>query len=98
MVIVSLFISISVFACLKSVPILMEMLDLYGCMTIFGIGCTVGAIFVLYALEETSGVPLDEVLLISDENGHIAPNNLDQRSLTSTQHQRIGYQTFDNNN
>lgn len=76
----------------------MEMLDLYGCMMIFGIGCTVGAIFVLCALEETSGRPLDDIYLNDDEiDDNASDNNLDQRPLISIQRQRISYQTFNKN-
>lgn len=36
----------------------METLELYGCMMIYGSGCVMGAIFVLFLLKETSGLPM----------------------------------------
>lgn len=93
MVIISLFISISVFVCLKTFPIFVEMFNLYGCMMIFGIGCSIGAIFVLLVLEETSGVSLDNVG-INDEMENNFASNLDQQPLISLQQSRLCYYTF----
>lgn len=74
----------------------MELLNLYGCMMIFGMGCTVGAVFILCVLNETSGLPLDE-LDLNDESDTDASSNLDQRPLVSIEHQIVCYRTFNNN-
>lgn len=58
MMIVSSCISVFSFTSLKLLPILMETLELYGCMMIYGSGCIVGALFVLFVLKETSGQSL----------------------------------------
>lgn len=42
------------------------MLDLHGCMMIYGIGSICGAIFVILVLKDTSGISLDDVGI--DEN------------------------------
>lgn len=91
MVIISLFISISVFVCLKSVPILIEIYDLYGCMLLFGIGCTIGSIFILFVLDETSGIDIGSNVQIDNNNASI---NLDRRPLIPIQYQRRNYHTF----
>lgn len=49
------------FVSLKAYPILLESLDLHGCLIIYGTGCIFGAIFVLMVLKETRGKPLDDV-------------------------------------
>lgn len=49
------------FAAVKAFPILLVSLDLCGCMLILGIGCLVGAIFVVFIMEETTGQSLDDV-------------------------------------
>lgn len=49
------------FVSLKAYPILLESLDLHGCLIIYGIGCIFGAIFVLMVLKETRGKPLDDM-------------------------------------
>lgn len=71
----------------------MEMFNLYGCMMIFGIGCSIGAIFVLFILEETSNLSLDNVGG-HNEYQHGVANNLDQQPLISVQHPRSCYNTF----
>lgn len=45
----------------KTFPILLNAIDLYGCMVIYGCGSIVGAIFVLFATEEMSGQRIDDV-------------------------------------
>lgn len=72
---------------------LMEMFNLYGCMMIFGIGCSIGAIFVLCVLKETSGLSLDNVGM-NDEIENDVSNNLDQQPLIHLQHPRLCYHTF----
>lgn len=61
-----LFVYASAFLFIKLFPILLEIIDLYGCMVIYTIGSVAGAIFVLFALEETKGRSLD--MLKSTEN------------------------------
>lgn len=38
----------------------MEIIGLHGCMSILGITCTLGAIFVLLVMEETKGKSLEQ--------------------------------------
>lgn len=45
----------------KTFPILLNAFDLYECMFIFGVGSIVGALFVYFATEETSGQRIDDV-------------------------------------
>lgn len=42
-------------------PIMLRLIDLHYCLSIYGVGCIVGFIFVLFVLDETSGQPLDDV-------------------------------------
>lgn len=49
------------FGCVKMYPIMLESLDLHGCLATYGIGCIVGFIFVLFVLNETKGKSLDDV-------------------------------------
>lgn len=53
--------SAAAFVTLKLFPILLVIVDLHGCMIILGIGCIIGFLFVLIAMEETSGQSLDDV-------------------------------------
>lgn len=53
--------NLAAFAAVKAFPILLESLDLCGCMLILGSGCLVGTAFVVYVLEETVGKSLDNV-------------------------------------
>lgn len=48
------------FLSVKMFPILLEKLDLHGCMMIYGFGCVGATIFVLFFLKETSGQSLDD--------------------------------------
>lgn len=50
---------LSAFTFVKVFPFLLETIDLYGCMIIFMLGSIVGALFVIFALEETKGKSLD---------------------------------------
>lgn len=61
--IICIWLHIITFTCTKLFPILLEIVDLYGCMIIFGTGSTLGAIFVVFVLEETAGKSLDDVEL-----------------------------------
>lgn len=47
---------------------LLELVDLHGCMMMFGVASTVGAIFVAHFMKETSGQPLDDVILTEKTN------------------------------
>lgn len=58
--IVIVWLNMATFACTKLFPILLDVVKLYGCMTIFGIASTIGVIFVTFCMEETSGKSLDE--------------------------------------
>ena len=49
------------FVTLKTYPILLDKIDLHGCLMIYGIGCVIGFIFVLFVLKETTGQSLDDV-------------------------------------
>lgn len=61
MAIVCFSINVVTFVCVKLFPILLEVLDLHGVLMIFAVSCVVGAIFVLFLVEETSGKSLDDV-------------------------------------
>lgn len=49
------------FVSTKMYPLLLESLDLHGCLMIYGTGCVIGFVFVLVILEETSGKSLDNI-------------------------------------
>ncbi|XP_055304280.1 facilitated trehalose transporter Tret1-like, partial [Sitodiplosis mosellana] len=53
--------NITTFTSVKLLPFLLEVIDLHGCMTIFGVSCALGAIFIYFFVEETSGQCLDDV-------------------------------------
>lgn len=55
----------------KCYPILLEILDLHGCLMIYAVGSFIGAIFVLFVLDETTGSSLDEVGM----DGNITKND-----------------------
>ncbi|XP_055304279.1 uncharacterized protein LOC129569467 [Sitodiplosis mosellana] len=59
-IVASLF-SFVTFLFVKFFPIMLGTIDLHGCMNIFGVGCIIGAVFVLFVLEETKGKSLDDV-------------------------------------
>lgn len=61
MAIVSGSFSIVNFSCIKIYPILLESVDLHGCLSIFAAGCIIGFLFVLFIVEETNGQSLDDV-------------------------------------
>lgn len=65
--IVALSLSSITFLFVKLFPIMLEIIDLHGCMCVFGVGCIIGAIFALFILEETKGKSLDDVGL-DDKN------------------------------
>lgn len=41
--------------------------DVHGCLMLYGSGCVIGAIFVLFAMKETNGKSLDDDN--DDDNG-----------------------------
>lgn len=45
----------------KMFPILTDAISLYGSISIYGIICAVGTVFVIVFIEETSGINLDTV-------------------------------------
>lgn len=53
--------NLTLFVFLKLFPILLEIIDLYGCMAIHGFLCIVATIFVAFVLKETTGQNLDDV-------------------------------------
>ncbi|XP_055298963.1 uncharacterized protein LOC129566767 [Sitodiplosis mosellana] len=61
MSLISSAIGMCAFISVKLFPILLELLDLHGSMLIYGCGCSIGAIYVLLVLKETSGKSLDDV-------------------------------------
>lgn len=61
MAIICFVISLSAFASVKLYPILLETLDLHGTFMIYGTGCVVGTIFIIFVLGDTSGTSLDDV-------------------------------------
>lgn len=49
------------FVSLKLYPILLDSIGISNSLTIYGIGCIFGAIFVIMVLKETRGKSLDDV-------------------------------------
>lgn len=58
---ISVVISAAAFVTMKLFPILLEIVDLHGCMIILGFGCIIGFLFVLIVTKETAGQSLDDV-------------------------------------
>lgn len=54
-------VAMNVISCITSAsfPILMEIIELYGCMVILGVTCFLGMVFVIMFMEETKGKTLD---------------------------------------
>lgn len=71
MAIVCFSFSFVTFVSVKCYPILLEILDLHGCLMIYAVGSFIGAIFVLFVLDETTGSSLDEVGM----DGNITKND-----------------------
>lgn len=59
-VIVVIWMSVCTFIVTKLFPILLEIIDIDGCMMIFGVGSTLGVVFVIFVMEETRGKSLDD--------------------------------------
>lgn len=51
--------SLFAFGLVITFPVLMEVIDMHGCMLIFAITCALGIIFVIFAVDETKGKTLD---------------------------------------
>lgn len=60
--------NLTCFVYLKLFPPLLESIRLYGCMSICGILCVLGSIFIAIVLKETSGESLDNVGLKKNKN------------------------------
>lgn len=61
MAIIGVSVSIIAFFSVKLYPLLLDMVDLHGCMIIFGVGSIIGALFVIFVVDETNGKCLDDV-------------------------------------
>lgn len=60
-VIINVAICLASFAAVKLFPIMLEIIDLHGCMFTLGIGCIIASIFVYFFLKETSNQSIDDV-------------------------------------
>lgn len=49
------------FAILKLFPIFLSTIALHGCATIFAVSCLFGAVFVIFFLQETNGMAMDDI-------------------------------------
>lgn len=61
MAIISVSLGFATFISLKLYPTLLDLFDLHGCLTVYGIGCIIGFLFVLFVLKETKGRSLDDI-------------------------------------
>lgn len=59
MIIYTLWYNLVAFLGDKYFPILLEMIHLYGCLTIFAVNCCLGTLFVIFFMKETKGRSLD---------------------------------------
>lgn len=59
--IINLTVGLSAFATVKLFPILLQIIDLHGCMLFLGVGCILSSAFVYFVLKETSGQSIDDV-------------------------------------
>lgn len=59
--------SMEAFLVLKLFPILMDIINLYGCMWVFAATCFAGGIFVIFVVPETKGKNLNTVDVVSIE-------------------------------
>lgn len=53
--------NIFAFAVTKSFPILCEIIEIHGCVTIMSVSSITGIIFVIFAMDETKGTNLDAI-------------------------------------
>lgn len=49
------------FLSLKTFPILIEIVGLDGTLSLYAIGCLIGALFVVFFMKETRGTSLDDI-------------------------------------
>lgn len=63
------------FASLKTYPILLESIDLHGCLMVYAFGCLIGFVFVLFVLKETSGQSLDAIRMDVDSKAEATVGN-----------------------
>lgn len=61
-------VSIAAFVSAKLFPIMIEIFGLHGCLLIFCVGSVLGAIFVLFVIDDTAGVCIDDVGLDDKTN------------------------------
>lgn len=54
-------INIFSFLVVKYFPLLIDVISMYGCMSIFAINCAIGAIFIISCTEETMGKNLNAI-------------------------------------
>lgn len=54
-------INIFSFFTVKYFPMLIDVISMYGCMSIFAINCAVGAVFIIFCTEETMGKNLNAI-------------------------------------
>lgn len=59
--------NIASFISVKMFPILLDTLDLHGSLLIYAVFSIVGAFFVLFVMEETSGQSLDDVDVVAND-------------------------------
>lgn len=52
---------ITSFASLKLFPVLIDVIQLYGCLSIFAVSCIFGAFFVIFVLKETNGMTIEGI-------------------------------------
>lgn len=53
--------NIFAFTVTKSFPILCEIIEIYGCVTIMSVSSMIGVVFVVFAMDETKGTNLDAI-------------------------------------
>lgn len=58
-------INIFAFTSIKMFPILSATIHLYGCISIYAVGCAFGTLFIAKFIKETKGINLESV----DSNG-----------------------------
>lgn len=77
MTLISFSLSVLGFITVKTFPNLISVFGLHGCTLIYGIGCVLGAIFVVLVQKETRGRAIDDV-----ENNVDAKNQIDLNNKT----------------
>lgn len=72
MTLISVTLSVLGFITIKTFPNLISVFGLHGCTLFYGIGCVLGAIFVVFVQKETRGQAIDDV-----ENNVNSKNKID---------------------